>query len=124
MRHEKLLYALCDRGRRGPQRSEDIVYELGCTLEQFYNGATRKLKMNKTVVCSACKGKGGANISQCSDCHGRVRIHPLPVNPLSPHTHVCSLFVSLLRHTVLRLRRQSQCPLGALPHTHVAPFVP
>lgn len=59
-------------GRRGPQRGEDVVYELGCTLEQFYNGATRKLKMNKTEVCAGCDGEGGANVKTCSDCGGRV----------------------------------------------------
>lgn len=66
-------------GRRpkGKKRGEDVVTQLKVTLEQIYNGAMRKLAINKDVVCETCDGAGGPReaFNTCNLCSGRgVRV--------------------------------------------------
>ncbi|CAG2102161.1 unnamed protein product, partial [Medioppia subpectinata] len=51
------------RGRqeRGPKRGKDVVYQMSVTLEELYNGTTRKLSIQKKVICDKCEGKGTKN---------------------------------------------------------------
>ncbi|KAG7796328.1 hypothetical protein KL929_003519 [Ogataea haglerorum] len=58
------------RGPTGPQRGKDIRHTISCTLEELYKGKTTKLALNKTVLCSTCKGKGGKDVKKCSSCDG------------------------------------------------------
>ncbi|KFO30113.1 DnaJ like protein subfamily A member 1 [Fukomys damarensis] len=41
------------------RRGKNMVYELPITLEDLYNGATRKLALQKNVICDKCEGRGG-----------------------------------------------------------------
>ncbi|KAF4723908.1 DnaJ (Hsp40), sub A, member 4 [Perkinsus olseni] len=83
------------RGGRstGPRKGEDISHVLEVPLAQFYNGATRKLAINRVVIdrsspittCNACDGHGvtvktvrmGPMVQQmqssCQQCHGQGR---------------------------------------------------
>lgn len=45
------------RRNRGPQKGKDVVHQLTVTLEDLYNGATRKLALQKKVICEKCEGK-------------------------------------------------------------------
>ena len=52
------------------------------TLEDMYNGTTKKLSLQKNVICSRCKGRGGKEgaVSKCATCRGtgvQVRVHQL-----------------------------------------------
>lgn len=71
---------------RGPKKGKDIVYQMSVTLEELYNGATRKLAISKKVVCDKCEGRGtkSPNIgpTKCSTCQGRG--HVLRVEHLGP----------------------------------------
>lgn len=61
-------------GRRGPQRGEDIVFQLPISLKDMYNGVTKKLKVNKQVICKTCDGKGSEKegaLKTCTSCNGR-----------------------------------------------------
>ncbi|CAN6268788.1 unnamed protein product, partial [Urochloa humidicola] len=40
------------------KRGEDVVHSLKVSLEDVYNGATKKLSLSRNVLCSKCKGKG------------------------------------------------------------------
>ena len=40
--------------RRGPQKGKDVVHQLGVTLENLYNGVTKKLSLQKKILCCAC----------------------------------------------------------------------
>ena len=45
--------------RRGAPRErwgEGIVHKLKCTLAERYNGNTRKLALNRKMVCNKCSG--------------------------------------------------------------------
>ena len=45
------------RGRqRGPQKGKDVIHQMKVSLEDFYNGCTRKLSLKKKVVCAKCEG--------------------------------------------------------------------
>lgn len=42
---------------RGPRRGKDMLHPMAVTLEELYNGAVRKLSLQKSVICAACEGK-------------------------------------------------------------------
>lgn len=42
---------------RGPRRGKDCVHQLSVTLEELYNGSTRKLGVTRKVICDKCQGK-------------------------------------------------------------------
>lgn len=46
-------------GRRGPgeRKSKDVIHQLPVTLEDLYKGATRKLALEKNVICEKCEGE-------------------------------------------------------------------
>jgi chaperone protein DnaJ len=59
--------------RSGPVRGKDVVYPLNLTLEDLYNGVTKKMKVTRNIICKACNGTGtkdGAAPSKCSTCGG------------------------------------------------------
>ena len=43
-------------GRRGPKRTKNLMHQLSVSLEDMYNGTTRKLALQKNVICDACEG--------------------------------------------------------------------
>lgn len=43
--------------RHRQQRSKDVIHQLSVTLEQLYNGAVKKLALQKNVLCEKCEGK-------------------------------------------------------------------
>lgn len=66
---------------RGPKKGKDIVYQMNVSLEELYNGATRKLAISKKVVCDKCEGRGTKSPSigptKCGGCRGtgaKVRV--------------------------------------------------
>lgn len=72
---------------RGPKKGRDIVYQMSVTLEELYNGATRKLAISKKVVCESCAGRGTKSPSigptKCSGCKGsgiKIRIEHVGPN--------------------------------------------
>lgn len=60
-------------GRQGPARTPDIQFELGVTLADLYTGCTKKLKVQRDVICVSCEGKGGQEgaLKTCDRCEGR-----------------------------------------------------
>lgn len=43
------------RGRR-QRRGEDVVHPLKVSLEDLYNGTSKKLSLSRNIICSKCKG--------------------------------------------------------------------
>lgn len=55
---------------RGPRRGEDVVYNLGVTLEDLYSGKMSRISLQRNILCGPCGGKGGKNVTKCTGCHG------------------------------------------------------
>lgn len=69
-------------GSRGPRKGKDVIHQLKVSLEDLYNGSTRKLALQKNVICSKCEGRGGKEgaVQKCGNCHGsgmQIRIQHL-----------------------------------------------
>lgn len=69
---------------RGPRKGKDIVYQMSATLEELYNGATRKLAISRKVVCDKCEGRGTKSPStgpnKCQGCRGsgtKIRVEQI-----------------------------------------------
>lgn len=68
-------------GRRqsnnGPQRGQDLRYDLEITLEQAYAGAEVEIKVPAAMTCETCDGSGakpGTSPTVCGSCGGAGRI--------------------------------------------------
>jgi DnaJ family protein A protein 2 len=60
--------------RRSVRKTEDIKLNLPVSLEEIYNGATKKVNFRRKDICKECKGKGVKKenaISKCTSCNGR-----------------------------------------------------
>ncbi|KAH9537002.1 hypothetical protein CY35_16G029500 [Sphagnum magellanicum] len=83
------------RGGHRRRRGDDVVHPLKVSLEDLYNGTTKKLSLARNVLCSKCKGKGsktGAS-SQCAACQGsgmKVSIRQLGPGMIQQMQHVCT----------------------------------
>lgn len=52
MRAEQvLIFSFCF------SKGKNVVHQLGVSLEDLYNGITRKLALQKNVICAKCEGK-------------------------------------------------------------------
>jgi DnaJ family protein A protein 1 len=61
-------------GRRGKRdnKGKDVIHQLSVSLEDLYNGTTRKLALQKNVICEKCEGRGGKQgaVQKCTTCKG------------------------------------------------------
>jgi molecular chaperone DnaJ len=66
-------------GRRssGPQRGQDLRYDLEITLEQAYSGAEVEITVPSSITCESCEGSGAKPGTQpvvCPSCGGAGRV--------------------------------------------------
>ncbi|RNF21083.1 putative chaperone DNAJ protein [Trypanosoma conorhini] len=62
------------RRPRGERKPKDLVHELRVSLEDLYNGKTRKVSVTRDRRCEACDGNGikpGAERRTCVACRGQ-----------------------------------------------------
>ncbi len=90
-------------GGRQENRGKNLVHQLAVSLEELYNGAVRKLALQKNVICDKCEGKltnwiffiqrkknililgrGGKKgaVSKCTACNGSGYV--VRVNQIAP----------------------------------------
>ncbi|XP_073495606.1 dnaJ homolog subfamily A member 1-like [Phyllobates terribilis] len=74
---------------RGDRKGKTATHHLVVSLEDLYNGATRRLSLQKNVICPKCQGFGarhGADV-QCPKCRGSgMEMHLLGQMPGLMHT--------------------------------------
>ena len=61
------------RGRgRKENKGKDVIHQLAVSLDDLYNGTTRKLALQKNVICEKCEGRGGKEgaCQKCLTCKG------------------------------------------------------
>ncbi|KAF1494151.1 hypothetical protein FQV17_0011550, partial [Megadyptes antipodes antipodes] len=73
---------------------KNVVHQLSISLEELYNGATRKLALQKNVICEKCEGRGGRKgaIECCPNCRGtgmQIRIHQIGPGMVQQIRSVC-----------------------------------
>ncbi|XWS35623.1 hypothetical protein CRYUN_Cryun20dG0013000 [Craigia yunnanensis] len=64
------------RGRR-QKRGEDVVHSLKVSLEDLYNGTTKKLSLSRNALCGKCKGSLSMSLFR------KLLIFPPPLSPIS-----------------------------------------
>lgn len=84
-------------GAPSRRRGKDVVYQMNVTLDELYNGSTRKLSISKKIKCEKCEGRGtkSANISaeRCGGCRGtgmQIRIEHLGPSIVQQIQTACS----------------------------------
>ncbi|XP_067445915.1 dnaJ homolog subfamily A member 4 [Thunnus thynnus] len=66
------------------RKGKNVVHQLSVSLEEMYNGTTRKLALQKNVICEKCDGYGGkkGTLEKCSTCKGRgVQVKVQQIGP-------------------------------------------
>src|SRR3989344_744507 len=63
-------FGFTSRKRKGG----DLRYEVEMTLEQAFEGATKKIRFPHFEECRSCKGTGASSLKTCSECHGSGEI--------------------------------------------------
>ncbi|KAM9856828.1 dnaJ homolog subfamily A member 1 isoform 1-T2 [Aulostomus maculatus] len=76
------------------RKGKTIVHQITVTLEELYNGATRKLSVQKNTICERCEGRGSRKgaAQTCMSCHGtgmQVRVHQLVPGMVQQVSTVC-----------------------------------
>lgn len=59
--------------RRGPSKGEDVVLQLNISLEEAYEGTSKKIKMPFNKACDNCMGsraEKGSSMKTCRNCGG------------------------------------------------------
>lgn len=80
--------------RTRKKQGEDVKQVLKVSLEDVYNGTTKKLSLSRNILCKKCKGKGsksGAS-SRCYGCQGsgmRVSTRQIAPGMIQQMQHVC-----------------------------------
>tara|TARA_B100000405_G_C16689507_1_gene412356 strand:- start:832 stop:1470 length:639 start_codon:yes stop_codon:yes gene_type:complete len=59
-------------GRSRVRKGEDVVHGLKLSLEDLYNGVTKKLSLAKNIICPKCTGTGSKSgaLGTCRTCSG------------------------------------------------------
>ncbi|CAJ0941119.1 unnamed protein product [Ranitomeya imitator] len=76
------------------RRGKNVVHQLSVSLEDLYNGATRKLALQKNTICDKCEGRGGRKgaVECCTNCRGsgvQIRIHQIGPGMVQQIQSVC-----------------------------------
>ncbi|XP_037029908.1 dnaJ homolog subfamily A member 1-like [Bradysia coprophila] len=100
-------------GGRRERRGKIIEHILNVTLEELYNGAVRKLALQKIVICDKCEGRGGKKgcVSKCQTCRGtgsEIRIHQIFPGMVQQVEQICRQ-CSGLGETIATKDRCKQC---------------
>ncbi|RXM97209.1 DnaJ-like subfamily A member 1 [Acipenser ruthenus] len=83
-------------GRMHRERTgKNVIHQLSVTLEDLYNGCTRKLALQKNVICDKCEGRGGRKgaVECCPSCRGtgmQVRIHQIGPGMVQQIQSICT----------------------------------
>ncbi len=66
------------RGGRRVNRGSNLRIKVKLTLEEIAHGVEKKLKVNKAIACTTCKGSGaqdGGSFHKCNTCNGAGQVH-------------------------------------------------
>lgn len=80
--------------RSRKKQGEDVMHTLKVSLEDLYNGTTKRLSITRNVLCTKCKGKGSKSglSGRCAGCRGtgvRVSIRQIGPGMVQQMQHAC-----------------------------------
>ncbi|GFY92699.1 DNAJ homologue 3 [Actinidia rufa] len=80
------------RGRK--KQGEDVIHSQKVSLEDLYNGTSKKLSLTRNVLCSKCRGKGSKSglPGRCYVCRGsgmKTSIRQIGPGMIQQMQHVC-----------------------------------
>jgi len=81
-------------GRQRERKGKDLVHQMQVSLEEVYNGAVRKLALQKSVICEKCEGRGGKKgaVESCGTCQGKgveIKIQQIMPGFVQKHEQIC-----------------------------------
>jgi len=81
--------------RRRRHKGKDVCHQIVVSLEDLYNGATRKLALEKNVICVKCEGRGGKKgaSEKCVPCRGtgiQIRVQQIGRGMVQQMQSACS----------------------------------
>ncbi|KAG2672172.1 hypothetical protein I3760_13G028100 [Carya illinoinensis] len=81
------------RGRR-QKHGEDVVHTLKVSLDDLYNGTSKKLSLSRNILCQKCKGKGSKSgvSGRCYGCQGtgmKITTRQIGLGMIQQMQHVC-----------------------------------
>lgn len=56
------------------KRGQDLRMQVRLTLEEIYEGVTKKFKYVRMAECGTCNGKGGEDVQTCGTCEGHGHV--------------------------------------------------
>jgi len=71
------LFGGGSRDPNGPQRGDDLRYDMEITFEEAANGCEKEITIRKPERCSDCNGSGaepGSKVKTCPACGGRGQV--------------------------------------------------
>ncbi|XP_021812409.1 dnaJ protein homolog 2-like [Prunus avium] len=79
---------------RRQKQGEDVVHTLRVSLEDLYNGTTKKLSLSRNILCLKCKGKGSKSgtSGRCYGCQGtgmKITTRSIGLGMIQQMQHVC-----------------------------------
>lgn len=75
-------------GGGGRRRTQDVNVKIDVSLEDFYNGRTLPLSLQRKSVCTGCQGSGAKTLKTCTKCNGRGVVRH-PIHPIQQHCPTC-----------------------------------
>jgi molecular chaperone DnaJ len=79
------------RNRKGPQKGNDLKYEIEIEFEEAAFGVEKEIKVSRQEECSDCHGTGakpGTTKKTCSNCNGTGEVRYAQKTPLGQFVNV------------------------------------
>lgn len=82
-------------GQKNFRKGDTLNLSLKLTLEEIFNGVTKKIKYKKKSSCNTCSGSGGLGRRVCQTCNGSgtvIQIINTPIGQIRNSTacHACN----------------------------------
>ena len=75
---------------RQHKKGTDLKLDITLTLEEIFNGTSKKIKFKRNKKCTPCNGKGGTSTRTCTACAGngfRIHTQQTPFGNMNQQVH-------------------------------------
>lgn len=67
------IFNMFNRRQTGPRKTKDVQHAIKVSLADLYKGITKKLRVQRKIICKTCSGKGSTKegaVHSCTTCKG------------------------------------------------------